>query len=79
MTMHPSSPGRERTLELLADRALQGLAGGERDELDALLRDYPDLGNDDLDLAVAALDEISGRTSPEDLLDRIFARFCIGK
>ena len=29
--------------------------------------------------AGAALDRIVGRTSPEDLLDRIFARFCIGK
>ncbi|MFT5289971.1 MAG: tRNA modification GTPase [Planctomycetota bacterium] len=26
-----------------------------------------------------ALDSIEGRTSPEDLLDRIFARFCLGK
>jgi len=26
-----------------------------------------------------ALDAITGRTSPEDLLDRIFARFCLGK
>ncbi|MEZ6017064.1 MAG: GTPase [Planctomycetota bacterium] len=25
------------------------------------------------------LDEITGRTTPEDLLDRIFARFCLGK
>ncbi|MEW6072078.1 MAG: GTPase [Planctomycetota bacterium] len=39
-----------------------------------------------LDLAAAtlreatdALDGISGHTSPEDVLDRIFARFCIGK
>ncbi len=29
--------------------------------------------------ATAALDEICGRTTPEDLLDRIFERFCIGK
>lgn len=29
--------------------------------------------------ATDALDEIAGRTTPEDLLDRIFARFCIGK
>ena len=26
-----------------------------------------------------ALDEISGRRTPEDVLDRIFERFCIGK
>jgi len=29
--------------------------------------------------ATAALDEIRGETTPEDLLDRIFSRFCIGK
>ena len=29
--------------------------------------------------ATDALDEISGRTTPEDVLDRIFARFCLGK
>jgi tRNA modification GTPase len=28
---------------------------------------------------LAALDELSGRTTPEDLLARIFARFCLGK
>jgi len=29
--------------------------------------------------ATAALDGISGRTTPEDLLDRIFSAFCLGK
>ncbi len=29
--------------------------------------------------ATEALDEITGATTPEDLLDRIFARFCLGK
>lgn len=29
--------------------------------------------------AVAALDAIDGRSSPEDLLDRIFGAFCLGK
>jgi tRNA modification GTPase len=29
--------------------------------------------------ATDALDRVSGRTLPEDLLDRIFARFCLGK
>lgn len=33
----------------------------------------------DLRGAVDALDGVLGRTSPEDLLDRIFGRFCIGK
>lgn len=29
--------------------------------------------------ATSRLDTLSGRTTPEDLLDRIFARFCLGK
>lgn len=38
-----------------------------------------DLVAEDLRAATDALDEISGRTTPEDLLDRIFAQFCLGK
>jgi tRNA modification GTPase len=33
----------------------------------------------DLSDARAALEEISGRRAPDDLLEHIFARFCIGK
>ena len=33
----------------------------------------------DLQLALGALDEVTGRRTPEDLLHEIFARFCIGK
>jgi tRNA U34 5-carboxymethylaminomethyl modifying GTPase MnmE/TrmE len=29
--------------------------------------------------ATGELDGITGHTTPEDLLDRIFARFCLGK
>ncbi|MCB9909351.1 MAG: 50S ribosome-binding GTPase [Planctomycetes bacterium] len=38
-----------------------------------------DLVAEDLRLATQALDEISGHTTPEDLLSRIFAQFCLGK
>lgn len=38
-----------------------------------------DLAAERLRAATDALDEITGRTTPDDLLDRIFARFCIGK
>ncbi|MBL8857653.1 MAG: tRNA modification GTPase [Planctomycetes bacterium] len=34
---------------------------------------------EDLRRATDALDEVSGATAPEDVLDRIFARFCLGK
>jgi tRNA modification GTPase len=33
----------------------------------------------DLQQAQAALDEVSGRRAPSDLLDHIFSRFCVGK
>ena len=38
-----------------------------------------DLAAEALRGATAALDGIAGHTTPEDLLDRIFARFCLGK
>lgn len=38
-----------------------------------------DLIAEALRAALERLDEIEGHSSPEDLLDRIFARFCIGK
>lgn len=47
---------------------------------EALSRQAPlDLVAVDLRTAVAAVGEIVGKTTTEDLLDRIFARFCIGK
>ena len=39
----------------------------------------PELLAEDLQAALSALDEISGASTREDVLDRIFARFCIGK
>ena len=38
-----------------------------------------DLVAEGLRAATEALDDIDGRTTPEDVLDRLFARFCIGK
>lgn len=38
-----------------------------------------DLFAEHLRAATRALDSISGRTTPEDLLDRVFGAFCIGK
>ncbi len=39
----------------------------------------PELLAEDLQRALAALDDISGASTREDVLERIFARFCIGK
>lgn len=50
-------------------RAREGLAGGGTLELVAV----------DLRIAVHAVGEIVGKTATEDLLDRIFSQFCIGK
>jgi tRNA modification GTPase len=38
-----------------------------------------ELAAEDVRLAARALAKISGRIDPEDVLDRVFARFCIGK
>jgi tRNA modification GTPase len=39
----------------------------------------PELAAEDVRLASRALDRITGRIDPEDVLDRIFMSFCIGK
>ncbi len=39
----------------------------------------PELAAEDLRLAARALGRITGRVDVEDLLDVIFAEFCIGK
>jgi tRNA modification GTPase len=38
-----------------------------------------DLVAEELRAALAALADLIGRLAPEDLLDRLFARFCVGK
>ena len=39
----------------------------------------PELAAEDLRLAVRALGEVGGHVGVEDVLDRLFAGFCIGK
>jgi tRNA modification GTPase len=50
-------------------RAREGIQGGLPPEIVAL----------EVREALDALGEITGRTTPEEVLDRIFANFCIGK
>ncbi|MGC5777836.1 tRNA uridine-5-carboxymethylaminomethyl(34) synthesis GTPase MnmE [Methylobacterium sp. NFXW15] len=57
----------ERCLDHL-DRLCAGVAGG-----------LPELAAEDLRLAVRALGEVGGHVGVEDVLDRLFAGFCIGK
>lgn len=65
----------ERQARCLAD-ALKGCLGA-REALAAGCTEEVALGG--LREAQAALDELMGGGSPEDLYDRIFSRFCIGK
>ena len=51
----------------------------ERLERARALSDAPELAAEDVRLAARALDRITGRIGPEDVLDRIFSTFCIGK
>ncbi len=56
------------------DQARRGLRGAEEGGGAPL-----DQVAEDLRCATDALDGVVGRTTPEDLLDRIFAQFCLGK
>jgi tRNA modification GTPase len=63
---------RLRHAELLAEaagrlRSAEGFEGS------------PELAAEDVRLAARAMDRITGRIDPEDVLDRVFASFCIGK
>lgn len=50
-----------------------------REELVAAGRTEPELVVDDLRRAHESLEEITGEIAPDDTLERIFARFCVGK
>jgi hypothetical protein len=50
-----SAEARGRTLDLLADRAVQPLEGGEQAELRQLLAQFPELDDDLMDLSAAAV------------------------
>lgn len=60
-----------------ADAVARAIASLDRAEPMASRR--PELAAEDLRLAARALGEITGAVRAEDLLDRIFSRFCIGK
>jgi tRNA modification GTPase len=68
----PPSATRLRHAALLAE-ALQRL------ESALALSAEPELAAEDVRLAARALDRITGKIGPEDILDRIFSTFCIGK
>jgi tRNA modification GTPase len=45
----------------------------------ALAQPEPELAAEDVRLAARALERVSGRVDPEQVLDRVFSSFCIGK
>ena len=78
----PGDEARGLVRELSArHRQALARAASELERARALLaaRAPLDLAADALRAGLDALDAIDGRTTPEDLLDRIFARFCLGK
>jgi tRNA modification GTPase len=75
-----SSTGLGRELSARHLAALGEAAAGTRIALEGLENGLPmDLFAEGLRGATEALDRITGGTTPEDVLDRIFARFCLGK
>ncbi len=60
--------------------AIRRAAEALEQSLDALTRGLtPDAVLLDVEQALSALGEVLGRTVPEDLLDTLFSRFCVGK
>jgi tRNA modification GTPase len=68
----PPAATRQRHRLLLAEAL-------ERLESALVNEGSPELAAEDVRLAGRALDRITGRVHPEDVLDRVFASFCIGK
>ena len=68
----PPAATRLRHRELLAEAT-------ERLERALAETDHPELAAEDVRLAARVLDRITGRIGAEDVLDRVFSSFCIGK
>ncbi len=74
------SPGLARELFARHRQALVHAASALGRAREMIAEEAPlDLVAERLREATDALDGIAGHTSPEDVLDRIFSRFCIGK
>ncbi|HET6971921.1 MAG TPA: GTPase, partial [Phenylobacterium sp.] len=68
----PPAATRLRHQELLSEAADRLRHALDQDE-------HLELAAEDVRLAARALDRITGRIDPEQVLDRIFSTFCIGK
>ena len=84
LSLVPETPAAEVADSLVAhlrhkvalEKAAEGLIRARNGLRDAL---PPELIALEIREALDALGEIAGRTSPEEVLDRIFSQFCIGK
>lgn len=69
------APALSRARHRRAVESARSALGRCRDRLG----DAPELAGEDARLAVRALESLTGRVDVEDVLDRIFSQFCIGK
>ena len=75
---------RRDEVPVVTTRRQAGLLAQARDEMDAFARSLdeglpPDVGSAHVKSAETALEEILGVISSEDVLDRVFGDFCVGK
>lgn len=73
------APAEQPSLTRARHRAAAERAVAALERARARLADAPELAGEDARLAARALGEITGRVDVEEILDRIFADFCIGK
>ncbi len=73
--------GRREAPALSRARHRQGVetARGALSDARSRLADLPELAGADAHRAVRALEALTGRVDVEDVLDRVFSQFCIGK
>ncbi len=67
-------PDNDRLIDLLIERATQGLSDSDAAELARLLAQYPDFDPDTLDYAVAAIDSALAEPIPGELHAALMAR-----
>jgi len=80
----PQSDGEEGYREIITNRrqaeCLSRALAGMDSAMDALeLSMTPDVVVSELESAMAALDEMSGKSVKDEIVSRIFSRFCVGK
>ena len=76
------NPGRQRSDAIRFTRRQWHLVDGCRDRLGRAIEDADggaELLVADLREALSRLEEVTGKSTPEVILDRIFSRFCLGK